>query len=155
MMIMAIPALLAIASVADGASVTDRCLPVAQDRIYARDVVPSIGGFAALDGEVVLGYAPIPGARRVFAAATLQRIAQTQGVNISVSNDVCFERSMMRLTAEDIREAMQLSESNPEAKIQLRSWSPRAVPQGKLILPRAGLQSMSSGIFSSAGCSVT
>ncbi len=141
-MIMAIPLLLtAVAqSVPPRPLSQDGCLVVQDDRIYARDVAAAIPAFSAVAEDFSLGYAPAPGARRVFTGAALQRVALNQGVTVESLSDICFERATATLNADEILEAMQSSWQDPGVRIELQSWSPKTAPKGKTIFPRTGLQ---------------
>jgi len=118
----------------------DGCLPVQDDRIYARDLTAAIPAFAGVPPDFALGYAPAPGTRRVFKAAALDRLALNQGVALESSTDVCFERSMATLEAHEILEALHTAWNGPDVNMELRSWSPQIAPQGKVVFPRTGLQ---------------
>lgn len=118
----------------------DGCLPIHDDRIYARDVAAAIPGFAGVPADFALGYAPAPGTRRVFKGAVLEKLALNQGVTLESASDVCFERAMATLEAGEVLEALRNAWNGSEAKIELRSWSPQIAPQGKVVFPRTGLQ---------------
>lgn len=118
----------------------DGCLPVQDDRIYARDVTAAVPAFSAVAADFVLGYAPAPGTRRVFKGEVLQKFASTQKVTLEAVPDVCFERAMADLTAGQVLEAMRSAWSAPDVRMELRSFSPQIVPQGRVVFPRAGLQ---------------
>ncbi len=78
------------------------CTPVAGSRIFARDLATADARFAALPSTLAVGFTPTPGAKRVFAAAELARIAKANGLELSgvglsgVVADVCFELAMHR-----------------------------------------------------------
>jgi flagella basal body P-ring formation protein FlgA len=137
-MIMALPLLVAL--IPQGGSQPDGCFPVQDDRIYARDVAAAVPLFAGVPADFALGYAPAPGTRRVFKGAALERIALNQGVSVDSIPDVCFERAMATLEADEILEALRLAWNGPDVNMDLRSWSPKIAPQGKVVFPRTGLQ---------------
>ena len=93
MILMALPLLLAITSQPDA------CLPIQDERIYARDVAAAIPAFASVAADFALGYAPGPGLRRVFKGEALERLARNQGVTVEALPDVCFERAMATIEA--------------------------------------------------------
>jgi flagella basal body P-ring formation protein FlgA len=141
--IMALPFLLAV--VPQVVPQPDGCYPVQNDRIYARDVAAAVPAFSGIAADFVLGYAPAPGSRRVFKGAALQKLARNQDVALEAAPDVCFERAMAEVTAEEILEAMRGSwgvtnAHGAEVHMELRSWSPKTAPQGKVVFPRTGLQ---------------
>jgi len=144
--IMALPLLLAV--VPQAAPPLDGCLPIQDDRIYARDVAAAVPAFASVAADFALGYAPAPGTRRVLKGEALGRLAHNQGVEADMLGavpDVCFERAMATLEDKQILEAMQSAwgignVASPDVRIELRSFSPQIAPQGKVVFPRTGLQ---------------
>src|SRR5580704_15920199 len=62
------------------AVISARCLPVTGDRIVGADLASADTEFATLPATLQLGYAPSPGASRVFTAIELQRIARANGI---------------------------------------------------------------------------
>ncbi len=147
--IMAIPLLLAaVPSVVPPAVMQpDGCLPIQDDRIYARDVAAAVPAFANIAGDFMLGYAPVPGIRRTFKSDALARIARNQGVAAEALEDlpdICFERTMATISSDEILQAMRDSwgagTPNSEVRMELRSFSPQTAPEGKLMFPRSGLQ---------------
>ena len=144
--IMALPFLLAV--VPQVAPPPDGCLPIQDERIYARDVAAAVPAFATVAADFALGYAPTPGTRRVLKGEALARLARNQGVAADMLEavpDVCFERAMATLEAEDVLEAMRSAwaignVSGPDVRMELRSFSPQIAPEGKVVFPRTGLQ---------------
>lgn len=123
----------------------DGCWPIQDDRIYARDVAAAVPAFSGVAADFILGYAPAPGSRRVFKGEALQKLARNQNVTLEEAPDVCFERAMAELTAGEILQAMRSSwgVGNPhglDVNMELRSWSPKTAPLGKVVFPRTGLQ---------------
>jgi flagella basal body P-ring formation protein FlgA len=142
--IMALPLLFAAVPQADG------CLPVQDERIYARDVAAAVPVFSGVRADFAVGYAPAPGTRRIFKGEALQRLARNQGVTADALPDVCFERAMATLESAEIVEAMRGAWNagnayvddarGADVRIDLRSWSPLIAPQGTVVFPRTGLQ---------------
>ena len=146
-MIMALPLLLAVVPPVGPPAVPqpDGCFTIQDDRIYARDMAAAVPAFSAVAADFVLGYAPAPGARRVFKGEALQKFARNQNVTVDAVPDVCFERAMGDLTASEILEAMHSSwgvgnAHGADVNMDLRSWSPKTAPLGKVVFPRTGLQ---------------
>jgi flagella basal body P-ring formation protein FlgA len=141
-MIMALPLLLAV--VPQVVPQLDSCLPIQDDRIYARDVAAAFPAFASVAADFAVGYTPAPGTRRVFKGDALARLARNQGVAAEVLEaavpDVCFTRAMATLEAGEILEAMRSAWNSPDVRMELRSFSPQIAPQGKVVFPRTGLQ---------------
>jgi flagella basal body P-ring formation protein FlgA len=141
-MIMAFPLLLALS--AEVPPEVKGCLTVQTERIFARDVVAAVPGFAAVPADLFLGYAPTPGVQRTFSGAMLQSIARNNRITLTAVPDVCFAQPMRSLQPEEILEAMRDSWSGQDVRIEVRSWNPRTTPQGKLVFPKTGLQLPSS-----------
>jgi flagella basal body P-ring formation protein FlgA len=126
----------------------DGCLPIQDDRIFARDVAAAVPVFAGVAADFALGYAPAPGTRRVFRGDALSRLARNQGVSAEMTEalpDVCFERAMATLTSEEVLKAMYDAwgtgnVTGSDIRMELRSFSPQIAPQGKIVFPRTGLQ---------------
>jgi flagella basal body P-ring formation protein FlgA len=137
-MIMALPFLLA--AIPQVVPQPDGCLPIQDDRIYARDVAAAVPAFTNVAADFAVGYAPAPGTRRVFKGDVLERLARNQGVAVESAPDVCFERAMATLEATEILEAMRSAWNTTDVRMELRSFSPQIAPQGKVVFPRAGLQ---------------
>ena len=144
-MTMALPFLLAVVPnvVPQAVLQPDGCLPIQDERIYARDVAVAVPAFANVAPDFTLGYAPAPGTRRVFKSDALERLARNQGVAaeaLEALPDVCFERAMATLEAGEILGAMHNAWNAPEVRMELRSFSPQIAPQGKVVFARTGLQ---------------
>ena len=82
-----------------------QCLPVRGERILAGDLARAVPAFAGLAPELVLGYAPAPGARRVYGAAELSRLARRYGLAAEPGMEVCFARPLETLTSERVAAA--------------------------------------------------
>ena len=137
-MIMALPLLLAAFN--QGVPPAGGCLPLQDDRIYARDVALAIPAFSGVAPDFLVGYAPAPGTRRIFKSETLERLARNQGVTLEASPDVCFERAMAKLEPEEILEAMHSTWSGTSVHMELLTVTPQIAPQGTVVFPRTGLQ---------------
>jgi len=122
----------------------DGCLPIQEERIYARDLAAAIPAFADVAADFSLGYAPVPGTRRVFKGDALEKLARHQGVTAEALPDVCFERTMATLQSEEILKAMHdawgTGNAGSDVRMELRSFAPQIAPQGKVVFARTGLQ---------------
>ncbi len=85
------------------------CLPVAGNRILGRDLALADARFSALPATLTVGFAPSPGARRVYTAAELQRLARANGIPMDDAAEICFELPMRQIRAEDALAAMRRS----------------------------------------------
>jgi flagella basal body P-ring formation protein FlgA len=103
-------------------------------------VAAAVPAFAGVPADFALGYSPAPGTRRVFTGAALEKLARNQEVTLEAAPDVCFERAMAALQAGEILDAMHSSWNGADVHMELRSWSPKTAPLGRIEFPRTGLQ---------------
>jgi len=115
-----------------------QCVPVPGERILARDLARALPVFAGLPPELALGYAPAPGARRVYAAAELGRLARRYGLAVEPGMEACFARPAETLTPD--RVAAAAASSMPAAGIEVLDFSRQPVPPGELRFPLSGLE---------------
>jgi flagella basal body P-ring formation protein FlgA len=121
------------------------CVPVTGNRILGRDLALADPTFAALPATLAVGFAPAPGAKRVYAAAELQRIARANGIQATSPENVCFELPMLHLTKEDATVAMRRS-LPAEADLKIIELESLDVPAGLLEFPVGGLEPPSHGV---------
>jgi len=115
------------------------CRPVEGDRILGKDLAAADSAFAVLDPDKPVGYAPMPGVRRVLSKAELERLAAAQGRGISAGSDICFERPMETLTVERVLRALESALQDSGARLELVGFSRQPVPRGEIRFPRSGL----------------
>jgi len=122
------------------ASMATGCLAVEGERVTARDLSPAGAVFAALPPETSFGYAPAPGAKRVFRAVELQRLAAPHDLSLEPGALVCVARLMEPLTPERLLASMRVSLANPAARIELVEFTLFGAPRGEIEFPPAGLR---------------
>ena len=110
------------------------CTVVEGDRIRGADMA-----LTGLDTAADLGPAPLAGARRVFRAPELARLAIRHGFAAPAGLEVCFERAAQRLTLEKL-EPVLLAALGMD-RVEIVDFSRYPVPQGTLEFPRAALAS--------------
>ena len=120
-------------------ALTTACHPVDSGRILARDLAAVAPAFATAPPEAMIGYAPLPGATRVFTVAELERLARRYGADEKGLTSACFERRTAPLDPEAVAAAMRAALEAPSAQIEIVEFSRRAVPPGQLVFPREGL----------------
>jgi flagella basal body P-ring formation protein FlgA len=112
------------------------CAPAHADRILMRDLAGVDARFAGADQNMAVGYAPGPGATRVFFPSELMNIAKQNGVAIDEPfHKVCFEWPMRRLTADGIVSAIR-AWAPADARIEVAEQSDFPAPFGELVIPR-------------------
>jgi flagella basal body P-ring formation protein FlgA len=120
------------------------CLPVAGDRILASDLAAAVPAFSSLAADTTIAYAPAPGARRVFTAAELARIARANRVTLADPADVCFELPLRAMTAEETLESMRHA-LPADAELNIVELPKANIPAGRIEFPLSGLEPPSRG----------
>jgi hypothetical protein len=116
-----------------GVSAMAACVPVTSDRIMGSELSP------ALPSSLVVGFAPLPGEKRVFSAAELQRIAKANHVAVVELNDICFELPLKTVTKEQIGAAM--ARVLPAAThLEIVDIKKAEAPSGEIEFSLAGLE---------------
>ena len=131
---MQLPFLFALASQPDG------CRAITHQEILASDLAAAIPAFSSLPQDLRVGFSPMPGSRRVFPSAELQRIAKVHGLELTSAADLCFSWRVSTVKPEDLIAAMRKTIGIADAKIEILSFSQTAAPEGEIVFPRNGLQ---------------
>lgn len=114
------------------------CLPVRGNRILGVDLALADPQFAALPSDLVVGFAPAPGARRIYSAAELQQIARANAIPFHPGAAVCFTITMRKVTEEEAAAAMR--PALPEnAELRIVELPKVETPAGKIEFPIDGL----------------
>lgn len=112
------------------------CAAVHANRIFIRDLAVLDARFAVADPSRFAGFAPNPGAIRVFQPAELVNIATRNGVATEEPfRKLCFEWPMRQLTADEIVRAIR-TWAPADARIDVEEQSKFFVPFGELAIPR-------------------
>lgn len=123
------------------ATIASVCHLVDSGKILGRDLAAALPAFAGVPAEVEIGFAPIPGARRIFQVPDLARLASRYGVETGPLAPLCFERSLSPLVPAAIETAMrkELQVADADLRIEIIEFSLRPTPAGEVVFPRAGL----------------
>jgi flagella basal body P-ring formation protein FlgA len=116
------------------------CIAVEGDRIFGRDLAPALPGLAEAAPDAPLGFAPLPGTRRVFGLRELERLARQHGLPPAAS-PVCLERRMEPLSREQVESALRAAAGPDAVRIEILDYSRAPVAKGTLQFPRTGLSS--------------
>jgi flagella basal body P-ring formation protein FlgA len=108
------------------------CAPVHDSVLRARDLAAVDARFAAAPPEEVIGYAPAPGSRRVFAEAEMTRFARRFAIE-GVARPVCFAYAMKPLDRAGALAAIVQAIPGVEAEILDAPRFP--VPDGRIVFP--------------------
>jgi flagella basal body P-ring formation protein FlgA len=118
------------------------CVAVTGGHLTTDDLRAASPAFRGIKPGVALGYAPMPGARRIFDAAELSRIAKTNGLEgVEIPGPVCFERETAPLEEAAARAAMLEALGAPDARVEIVSLTKFPAPKGKLVFPKEWLAS--------------
>jgi flagella basal body P-ring formation protein FlgA len=120
------------------------CVPVTGNRILGRDLALADVRFASLPTTLTIGFAPAPGAQRIYSARELQRLARASGIPIANYDDICFELPMRRITEEEVIPAMRASLPD-EAILKIVELANFDVPAGPVAFPIEGLEPAAPG----------
>jgi flagella basal body P-ring formation protein FlgA len=115
------------------------CVSIEGERIVARDLAQAVPAFAAIPADTALGYAPAPGARRVFHANDLRRLALRYNMPQPSDGELCIERVMEPLSPERVVQAMQDTLGNAKARVEVLELSRYPVPHGQIRFVRSAL----------------
>ena len=115
------------------------CHPVEGERITSRDLAAADSRLASLPETAELGFAPVPGMRRMVHAIELSRLAARFGVPSDGFSDLCFERPVHPLDPGEIVSAMQTALGIANAHIEIVDVMRYPVPAGAIEFPRTGL----------------
>ena len=138
------------------------CEMIANDRIFGEDLAKTLPAFLnKMPGDAVIGYSPVPGARRVFKSVELQRIGAPYGVAVAPDAEACFEWSLQPITNDVVRAAILESLQSPDARVDVLAISGNQAPAGKVSFPISGLLASThhrprySRLPGAAKCSIT
>ena len=112
------------------------CVPVRDSVLHGRDLAEADVHFAAVDPDTALGYAPVPGSRRVISEAEMTRLAKRFGIDGAV-HEACFQYAMTKLDPSAVKTAME--EAIPGAQIEVLETGKFEVPEGKTVFSVASL----------------
>lgn len=120
------------------------CLPISGDHIAGRDLALVDPRFSSLPATLQIGYAPVPGVVRRFAATELQRIARANGIAPGYVSEVCFEVPMHAPADGEFVESM-LRSLPLTSSLQLVDRGRAAIPVGRIEFPLSGLEPPAQG----------
>jgi len=116
------------------------CVPIAHDKIVARDLAGVIPVFGSLDPETVIGFAPFPGVQRILSSRELLLLVRRQGLETDATiPSVCVERAVQPIARGEMNAALVAALGVADASLELLGFSNQAVPAGHLEFAIAGL----------------
>jgi flagella basal body P-ring formation protein FlgA len=115
------------------------CLPIEGPKVTAADLVRADVRFASLDPATAFGYAPAPGAQRIFRRVELTRLAASHDLSLEGVADICVMRALGPLDPERLLDSMRAALAPQEARIELLEMAQFQVPHGELEFPASGL----------------
>jgi flagella basal body P-ring formation protein FlgA len=114
------------------------CLPVTGDRILGRDLALADPRFSAMPASYIVSSAPLPGAKRVFAAAEIARIAHANNIRLDEPPEICFVVPVKPVADEEMIAAMHLSLPRG-VEIAIVDRSRAETPPGEIVFSPSGL----------------
>jgi len=115
------------------------CQPVTGARILGDDLARELPAFSAIPRDAVIGFSPVPGLRRTFGTAELERIGKRYGIQVPSDSQTCFEWMLKPLTMDAVVVAMRETLHEPRTHVDVLAMSKAAVPVGQLVFPVSGL----------------
>src|ERR1700722_1439226 len=116
------------------------CEMIANDRIFGEDLAKTLPVFLnKMPGDAVIGYSPVPGARRVFNSIELQRIGAPYGVTVAPDAQACFEWNLQPINNDVVRASILESLQSPDARVDILAINGNQAPAGRIRLPISGL----------------
>ena len=119
------------------------CEHVTADRITGADIARALPAFLAMPSDVVIGYAPSPGSKRVFRTDELNRIAAQFGLKATSDGPICFDWELHPVSKERVIVAMQKAFDIPNIRLEIIRLSQMPAPEGEVVFPRSGLMAAS------------
>jgi flagella basal body P-ring formation protein FlgA len=115
------------------------CEFVSGEQIFSADLARALPVFSAIPRDVVIGYSPAPGARRILQIPELKRIGSQYGIAVPMESHVCFEWKVQPITEDAVRAAIRESLQAPAARVEILAMSKAPAPEGQLAFPQTGL----------------
>jgi flagella basal body P-ring formation protein FlgA len=126
-------------------AVAPQCAYVDRDIITGTDLLAADPAFAAIPPDRIVGRSPSPGRQRFFTVPELKAIAESSGLSLVPTQDVCFEWRTSVVSSEAAGAAM--AEAYPEARIEVVEMSRYPAPSGSVVFPRASLQRVPAAVM--------
>ena len=108
------------------------CSKVTSEYITGRDLADAFPALNRIPPDTIIGYAPLPGSKRIFHPGDVLSIARRNNILIETAPDMCFEWPMHALDRDAVLKVMQLSLQMASARIDLAEISGFPVPDGRL-----------------------
>ncbi len=122
------------------------CVAIAGDVIHNGDLARFVPEFGALDPAGRVGFAPVPGAKRIYTAGEIAGLARRAGLTLaSLPAPICFDRPTEILTRGQVEDALHhVLQSTPgdgraPIEVELIDYSQYPVPVGQIEFARTGL----------------
>jgi flagella basal body P-ring formation protein FlgA len=118
------------------------CIPIASDRIVARDLASAVAIFQTLDPGIPVGFAPVPGTQRILSGHELLVFAQRHGVMVgagAVIPDLCVQREAHVISRDEMKAALLAALGVVDADLELLEFTSQPLPPGRLEFQRGTL----------------
>ena len=111
------------------------------DQILGRHLSAADARLAGIAPDQAVGFAPVPGLKRVFSPAELIRLFPSGGPVGRITEPLCVEWPMREPSAELFAQAIQESLGTPGVQVEVLSFSAGKLPPGKIVFERSGISS--------------
>ena len=109
------------------------CIAVSTDRIRAGELAVVQPLLSSLDPDLPLGFAPLPGTRRVLSGREISALAKRYGL---ASNEplqsICVERGSAPISASELKTVLEAALGIDGARLELLDFSRQPLPGGRL-----------------------
>ena len=114
------------------------CSAVDGPRILGSDLAHADQAYTSLPRDLVAGFAPLPGTRRILDPRTLAAIARANGLVVGSPGPLCFERRTVTLDETAIRPVLERV-LGQGTRIEIVDMSRSPVPSGEVVFTTAEL----------------
>jgi flagella basal body P-ring formation protein FlgA len=121
------------------AALPGACVQVSSDKILVRDLLAAAPALQGVDSETPVGFTPLPGTQRVIFGRELTLIARRHGLTLTDAPDVCVERELRSISADEMQAALTAALGIPDAQLELVEFSTQPLPLGRLDFQRSAL----------------
>ena len=114
------------------------CVEVNVDRILGRHLATILPGLERVPPEEVVAFMAVPGTPRVIRVEEQRRIARRFGIDLELTEDVCFVTPVEPLSPKEVERAIR-EVIGADVRIHVAELSKFPVPRGELRFKTTGL----------------
>jgi flagella basal body P-ring formation protein FlgA len=114
------------------------CTVVDGDRILGADLARADARFATVPPGLLVGFSPVPGARRIVAMEHLINLSRQYVISTDGITPLCFERPTELLDEARLRPVLEQA-LDPGTKLEILDFSRYPIPRGELVFSASDL----------------